>query len=302
MTTPNTTLTPTQRVEQLAKLYSGDNQYNGLLQELQNFATELETAQKELAKLQDPTAVWVNILRGTIKAPEWLKDCRGLEQQLAAKTQECEELEIKLRTIGDMAVVDWDDKVVGMVDSTVPFIGDATHQKIKTYADKVRNLYAQGEQNIQLRNQNAELLKAEHKISEAYLRIRKLVNSFDTDFAGENRFEVTEQKVAELLKDKERFSLALDSACEEVSRKGSDYTPKTLREQYLNVVDDTFAAMQPKEGEVKTWCKHIWFSKLLQKYLVKDQHGIAWPATLMEFCPICGTPCPTSTKTKRKLK
>ena len=107
--------TPTQRVERLRKLkYNGGGYFRDdtipkgttaeivhapeVLEDALQLATELEAAQKELAKLQDPTAVWVNILRGTIKAPEWLKDCRGLEQQLTDKTRECEELEEKIKS------------------------------------------------------------------------------------------------------------------------------------------------------------------------------------------------------------
>lgn len=48
----------------------------------------------------------------------------------------------------------------------------------------------------------AEFRASEHLLHERYMRIRRLVGAFDTNHAGENRFEVTEAKVAELLKDK----------------------------------------------------------------------------------------------------
>ena len=69
---------------------------------------------------------------------------RQLERELAAKERELEEVKDQFRLVGDMAVVDWDDKVVGMVDK-VPFIGDPNHPEIKTYAEKVRNLYKRSE-------------------------------------------------------------------------------------------------------------------------------------------------------------
>lgn len=54
--------------------------------------------------------------------------------------------------------------------------------------------------------------KAEKITSDAYLRIRALVDAWDTNYGGENRFEVTEQKIknmkaelTELRKDKERL-------------------------------------------------------------------------------------------------
>lgn len=44
----------------------------------------------------------------------------------------------------------------------------------------------------------AELTKAEKELSDAYLRIRELVGAWDTNHGGENRFEVTENKIKEL--------------------------------------------------------------------------------------------------------
>jgi hypothetical protein len=40
--------------------------------------------------------------------------------------------------------------------------------------------------------------KAEKKTSDAYLRIRTMLGAFDTNYGGENRFEVTEKAVATL--------------------------------------------------------------------------------------------------------
>jgi hypothetical protein len=49
-----------------------------------------------------------------------------------------------------------------------------------------------------LTKERDEAKKSERETSDAYLRIRELVKAFDTNYAGENRFEVTENKVMEL--------------------------------------------------------------------------------------------------------
>lgn len=46
------------------------------------------------------------------------------------------------------------------------------------------------------------LRKAEKKLSDAYLRIRRLIGAYNTLTGGTNRFEVTEKRINELL-DKE---------------------------------------------------------------------------------------------------
>lgn len=47
---------------------------------------------------------------------------------------------------------------------------------------------------------------SEHLLHVRYMRIREMVSAFDTDHGGENRFEVTEGKIRELLADRERLS------------------------------------------------------------------------------------------------
>ena len=46
--------------------------------------------------------------------------------------------------------------------------------------------------------QLAQLQKSEKKLSDAYLRIRQMLGAWDTNHGGENRFEVTEAKLAQL--------------------------------------------------------------------------------------------------------
>jgi len=48
--------------------------------------------------------------------------------------------------------------------------------------------------------------KAENTISDAYLRIRRLVGAYDTKPGGEDRFEVTENRIRELLKIEEKYN------------------------------------------------------------------------------------------------
>lgn len=43
-----------------------------------------------------------------------------------------------------------------------------------------------------------EFKRAEKEVSEAYLRVRTLLNAFDTNHGGANRFEVTENKIKQL--------------------------------------------------------------------------------------------------------
>lgn len=50
---------------------------------------------------------------------------------------------------------------------------------------------------------------AEKLTSDAYLRIRKLVNAFDTQDGGTDRFEVTEKKIQELVDFRNEISVAL---------------------------------------------------------------------------------------------
>lgn len=49
------------------------------------------------------------------------------------------------------------------------------------------------------------LLQAEHALSLRYIKIRELVGSFDTDMGGTNRFELTEQKVRELIEKASKY-------------------------------------------------------------------------------------------------
>lgn len=44
----------------------------------------------------------------------------------------------------------------------------------------------------------AELEKSERELSDAYLRVRKLLNAYDTKFGGADRFEVTEAAIVAL--------------------------------------------------------------------------------------------------------
>lgn len=49
-----------------------------------------------------------------------------------------EELELKLTAVCEFAVADWNDQVVGQVESVVP------HEKQRTYADRLRALFVDG--------------------------------------------------------------------------------------------------------------------------------------------------------------
>jgi len=60
-----------------------------------------------------------------------------------------------------------------------------------------------------LQTKYAELLESEHKLSDAYLRIRGLVGAWDTNYGGEDRFEVTENRVRELLETEKKYNTRL---------------------------------------------------------------------------------------------
>ena len=97
MTTPNTTLSPTQRVEQMtwtnglfiiAEITGAySNEIANAKREVLQLATELEAAQKELddAKFAEETYQF--------NLAESMKVQSHLRQQLAAKTRECERLQ-----------------------------------------------------------------------------------------------------------------------------------------------------------------------------------------------------------------
>lgn len=61
-----------------------------LKKQLQDLHQQNTSLRADLDKLNDPVAVWVNILRGTIKVPEWLKDCRGIEQENTSLREQVE--------------------------------------------------------------------------------------------------------------------------------------------------------------------------------------------------------------------
>lgn len=57
-----------------------------------------------------------------------------------------------------------------------------------------------------LKEQLARFIDSEKQISDAYLRIRTLVDAWDTNEGGENRFEVTENKIKDLKKQVDKLS------------------------------------------------------------------------------------------------
>jgi hypothetical protein len=50
-----------------------------------------------------------------------------------------------------------------------------------------------------LQTENAAFKTSEKNLSDAYLRIRELLNAYDTQAGGADRFEVTERKLKELI-------------------------------------------------------------------------------------------------------
>lgn len=81
------------------------------------------------------------------------------------------------------------------------------HGKDGSLWKEQKKLQESAKQANTLQAQYEELKASEKIISDAYLRVRTLMNSFDTNFAGENRFEVTENKIKELKADRERFEV-----------------------------------------------------------------------------------------------
>ena len=61
------------------------------------------------------------------------------------------------------------------------------------------------ENNARLKRENAALLKAERVISDAYLRVRALVNAYDTSHGGADRFAVTERLIKDLIEENKRL-------------------------------------------------------------------------------------------------
>lgn len=139
--------TPTQRVEKFiieyAPIITG-KQWAGFANQL---AVELEQVKKELDEAQrELIAIHLAVDAGTV----------ALMNQCDHWKQRAEELETKLRIIGDKAVRDWDDATVGEVDAVIKT------QPPTTYAEFVRQLYYRKEQFDEMK-QRAEKAEADSK-------------------------------------------------------------------------------------------------------------------------------------------
>jgi hypothetical protein len=53
-------------------------------------------------------------------------------------------------------------------------------------------------------------MKAESELSDAYVRIRKLVNAWDTKPGGTDRFEVTERRIQDILNERNKLYKYID--------------------------------------------------------------------------------------------
>lgn len=105
------------------------------------------------------------------------------------------------------------------------------HKTMSDDFDSMKNL---GEQIISLSQNLEQFKKSEKELSEAYLRIRTLVNAFDTNKGGENRFEITENKIKDLKQKLEKAVEALRyifDNCDSEQEKWAEKTAeKALKE------------------------------------------------------------------------
>lgn len=103
-----------------------------------------------------------------------------------------------------------------------------------------------------LRELNLEQLietkQAERELSEAYLRVRALVNAWDTNHGGEDRFEVTEDKIKQLLADKERLDWLEDECYDwQLRISPGDFRWKSLDEPSIRKAIDSAMSAQGKD-------------------------------------------------------
>jgi hypothetical protein len=95
-----------------------------------------------------------------------------------------------------------------------------------------------------------EFRKSERELSDAYLRIRQMVNAWDTQPGGADRFEVTEGKIKEMLARVQALEAVVRvviTDCEEGPWKAEDMSHMTETRIYRLAKE----ALRPSQGEPK---------------------------------------------------
>lgn len=87
----------------------------------------------------------------------------------------------------------------------------------------------------ELRRENKLFRDAEKELSDAYLRIRKLVGAWNTNFGGENRYQVTEDAIKDLRTRLDAAEGKVEKAKEWLARSIINYCPECSLE--IDIID-----------------------------------------------------------------
>jgi hypothetical protein len=90
-----------------------------------------------------------------------------------------------------------------------------------------------------------EFRKSERELSDAYLRIRQMVNAWDTTPGGADRFEVTEGKIKEMLARVQALESALTLILPMAKGYAAAY-PVGSNLAYIEMADE---ALRPPQGD-----------------------------------------------------
>lgn len=96
-------------------------------------------------------------------------------------------------------------KIKGFIVDSNGFVRNSSGEYIGQLSD-LEECEARGKEIAKLKKQVTRFINSEKQISDAYLRIRTLVDAWDTNEGGENRFEVTENKIKDLKKQVDKLS------------------------------------------------------------------------------------------------
>lgn len=175
-----------------------------------------------------------NVLLREREAGGGCYNCHGLEQDILSYSSS---LQTRLREADSLMVLLMDcQKELGKSDGSWASelwerIEKVVTSRENVYLTRLREVEAErdrlgkcnaalinqgiAEENQSLRSQlatlestNQQLRESEKKLSDAYLRIRALVNAWDTSYGGDNRFEVTEEKIKDKIEENYQLTLA----------------------------------------------------------------------------------------------
>ncbi len=124
---------------------------------------------------------WINSMQEAIQTERWEKEkLIKQNQELLERVQMAEDRLESANYYIDSGLYQSESFVEGFVEGLE------------------KRIASQQAEITRLQEQNNDLKKSEKELSDAYLRIRELVGAWDTNHGGENRFELTEKKIADL--------------------------------------------------------------------------------------------------------